>query len=87
VKPTLEAARVRVDEGREGVAVVDAMTVLHDRTEGPTRVALVARFDDGARVGAQSPSAAVARALTGESLVGHQVRVFVRDGRTYFDAE
>jgi acetyl-CoA C-acetyltransferase len=87
VKPALEAARVRVDEAREGVAIVDAMTVLHDRADGPTRVALVASFDDGARVGAQSPSAAVARALTGESLVGHRVRVYVRDGRSYFDAE
>jgi acetyl-CoA C-acetyltransferase len=87
VKPALDAARVRVDDGREGVAIVDAMTVLHDRTEGPTRVALVARFDDGARVGARSPSASVARALTGESLVGHRVRIHVRDGRSYFDAE
>jgi acetyl-CoA C-acetyltransferase len=86
VRPQLEAARVPVDEGREGVAVVDAMTVLHDRTEGPTRVALVASFEDGTRVGAQSPSAEVARALSGESLAGHKVRVFTRDSRAYFDA-
>jgi acetyl-CoA C-acetyltransferase len=87
VKPQLEAARVRVDEGRDGVAVVDAMTILHDRSAGPTRVALVATFEDGARVGAQSPSAEVARALSGESLVGHKVQVFVRDDHTYFSAD
>jgi acetyl-CoA C-acetyltransferase len=87
VTPTLEAARVRVDEGREGDAVVDAMTVLHDRSEGPNRVALVATFADGARTGAQSPSAEVARSLAGESLVGRKVRVFARDGRSYFDAD
>jgi acetyl-CoA C-acetyltransferase len=87
VRPQLEAELVRVDDGREGVAVVDAMTILHDRAEGPTRVALVATFDDGARVGAQSASPDVARSLTGESLVGHKVQVYVREGRSYFDAD
>jgi acetyl-CoA C-acetyltransferase len=86
VTPQLEATRVPVVDDREGIATVDAMTIVHDRTGGPTRVALVARFDDGARVGAQSPDASVAQALTDTSLVGDKVRIFLRDGRAYFDA-
>jgi acetyl-CoA C-acetyltransferase len=86
IVPGLEAARVRVDQGREGDAVVDAMTILHDRDTGPAQVSLVASFADGARTGARSPDAAVARSLTGTSLVGHKVRIFTRDSTSFFDA-
>jgi acetyl-CoA C-acetyltransferase len=86
VTPSLEAAKVPINQGREGEATVDAMTVVHDRTDGPVRAALVASFPDGARVGAQSPSADEARALSDTSLVGHKVRIYVRDGQSYFDA-
>jgi acetyl-CoA C-acetyltransferase len=86
VTPRLEAVRVRVHDGREGDAVVDAMTILHDRDDGPTQVSLVASFDDGARAGARSTDAGIARALSGTSLVGHKVRIFTREGRSYFDA-
>ena len=86
VTPALEAAKVPVNQGREGNAVVDAMTIVHDRIDGPVRTALVASFEDGARVGAQSPDAELARALSDTSLVGHKVRIFVRDGQSYFDA-
>jgi acetyl-CoA C-acetyltransferase len=85
VRDELEAACVPIDNGREGAATVDAMTVVHDRDDGPVRVPLIASFEDGARVGATSPDASLARDLSETSLVGAKVRIWVRDGRSYFE--
>jgi acetyl-CoA C-acetyltransferase len=85
VTATLEAARVPVADDREGFATVEAMTIIHDRVEGPTRVPLVASFDDGTRIGARAASIELAQSLTGVSLVGTKVRIYRSDGTTYFD--
>jgi hypothetical protein len=76
---------VPVADDREGVATVEAMTIIHDRVEGPTRVPLVASFDDGTRIGARAPSIELAQSLTGVSLVGTKVRIYRTGGTTYFD--
>ena len=82
----LEAERVPADNTREGPAVVEAITVVHEREAGPTRVALIARYADGVRVGASSADPSRARALAGSSLVGRAVHITLRDGQPEFDA-
>lgn len=81
----LEAARVPVDNGREGRAVVEAMTVVHDRTRGPVAAPVVVRFPDGVRCGARVPDPAMAAALSDTSLVGREVRVLAGDGHPVYD--
>ena len=65
---------------------VEAITVVHEREAGPTRVALIARYADGVRVGASSADPSRARALAGSSLVGREVHIILRDGQSEFDA-
>ena len=81
----IEADRVLVDNAREGTATVDAMTVVHDRVSGPSRVVLVARFADGTRIGASSEDPKVAGELSGTNLVGASVRIMHRGDRNEFD--
>ena len=81
----LETERVPVDNTREGRAVVEAMTVVHERDSGPMRVPIIARYADGVRTGAQAADASLARELAGTSLVGREVRVGSCDGRPVFD--
>jgi acetyl-CoA C-acetyltransferase len=84
-KVEVDVGRVPIVEGRGGPAVVEAMTVLHDRDGGPVRVPLVARFPDGSRTGARSPSAGVARQLAGRNLVGETVRIVVHEEHATFE--
>jgi acetyl-CoA C-acetyltransferase len=68
----------------EGTAVVEAMTVLHQRDTGPVAAPVIARFDDGARIGARATDPAVVEDLAGTNLVGAEVRIDQRDGRAYY---
>jgi acetyl-CoA C-acetyltransferase len=68
----------------EGEAVVDAMTVLHERDEGPVAAPVVARLADGTRVGAQADDPELPAALSGTSLVGRRVRLRTRDGHVHY---
>ena len=85
ITPLLEAERVPVENNRDGEAVVDAMTIAHDRITGPSRVLLVARFADGVRVGASSEDPVLVNELSGTSLVGERVRIVHRNDRIEFD--
>jgi acetyl-CoA C-acetyltransferase len=67
-----------------GVAVVDAMTVLHDRDLGPTEAPVLARFEDGSRIGARIADPDLAAALSGTNLVGREVTIETVDGRSRY---
>jgi hypothetical protein len=73
--------RVPLTTEASGSAVVEAMTVLHERGRGPVAAPVVARLDDGTRVGARAASADLAAELSGTSLVGRRVLLATRDGR------
>ena len=67
-----------------GRAVVDAMTVLHDRDLGPTNAPIIARFEDGSRLGARAADADLPATLAGTSLVGREVIIDTVDGRSRY---
>jgi acetyl-CoA C-acetyltransferase len=78
-----------VPEQREGSgrAVVDAMTVLHDRDQGPVAAPVIARFADGSRIGVRAGDPSLAAELSGTSLVGREIVVSTDEGRaTYVPA-
>jgi len=81
VEAQLRTESVAVEPGRHGWAEVEAMTVVHDRNDGPFAAPVFARFADGTRVGASLAVPAMAADLDGTSLVGQQVRIEVRDGQ------
>jgi acetyl-CoA C-acetyltransferase len=79
------ADAVTIVAGREGKAVVEAMTVAHHREQGPVRVIAIVRYDDGARAGVRQASVDMARQLAGTSLVGQRVPIALRDGHAVLD--
>jgi acetyl-CoA C-acetyltransferase len=80
----LEGSAVAVTRLAEGTAIVDAMTVLHERDAGPVAAPLVARLPDGSRVGARAATPDLPAALSGTSLVGQEVRLVTRDDHTLY---
>ncbi len=75
--PVPAAAAIR--ETADGPAVVDAMTVLHDRDRGPVAAPVVARLPDGSRVGARAADPGLPAATSGSSLVGRRVELRTDD--------
>lgn len=71
---------VPLDLGRSGDAVVEAMTVLHEREGGPSEAPIFARFPDGCRTAARVAAPELAAQLDGTSLVGRTVRITSLDG-------
>jgi len=67
-----------------GPAVVEAMTVLHDRDGGPVAAPVIARLADGSRIGARAGSPDLPAALAGTTLVGREVTVGTDDGRAVY---
>jgi acetyl-CoA C-acetyltransferase len=84
VTESLAEAATPIAEQAEGEATVDAMTVLHERDAGPVAAPIVARLDDGTRVGARPDDPELPAALSGTSLVGRRVRLHERDGHTRY---
>lgn len=84
---TASLAEVAVPTGTsgEGIATVDAMTVLHERDRGAVAAPVIARLADGSRVGARADDPALPAALSGTSLVGRQVRLVSRPDHTYYE--
>jgi acetyl-CoA C-acetyltransferase len=68
----------------EGVAVVEAMTVFHERDAGATSAPVIARMPDGSRAGARAADPELPAALSGTSLVGREVHLDQRDGQTVY---
>ena len=58
-----------------GRALVEAMTVLHDRDRGPVAAPVIARLVDGSRTGARPVDPLLPTALSGTSLVGREVEL------------
>jgi hypothetical protein len=67
-----------------GRAVVDAMTVLHDRARGPVAAPVIARFDDGSRIGVRAGDPALPATLAGTNLVGTEIVIDNDDGRATY---
>jgi acetyl-CoA C-acetyltransferase len=67
-----------------GTAVVEAMTVLHDRESGPVEAPVIARLPAGARIGARCLDPAMAGDLSGQNLVGREVKLTTIDGKVYY---
>jgi acetyl-CoA C-acetyltransferase len=68
----------------EGVAVVDAATVLHDRDRGPIEAPLIARLASGERIGARCAEPTMAAELSGRNLVGAEVDLTTLDGKVFY---
>jgi acetyl-CoA C-acetyltransferase len=75
ITESLAATARPIVTGASGVAVVDAMTVFHERDAGPTSAPVVARLGDGSRVGARPADPEMPAELSGTSLVGREVRL------------
>ena len=71
---------VELDLGRSGRARVVAMTVLHERDDGPVAAPIFARFPDGRRTAARVAHPDLAAELDGTSLVGRDVEVTAGEG-------
>lgn len=77
-------APVPLDPTPSGTAVVEAMTVLHDRDRGPVSAPIIGRTSSGARFGARLAADVDAAALSGRSLVGGDVTVTSESGRAVY---
>ena len=84
VRRELEREMTPIVTSADGAAVVDAMTVVHERDEGPVEVPLIARLADGSRVGARAADPRLATDLSGTSLVGRAVQLRMVDGQCVF---
>jgi acetyl-CoA C-acetyltransferase len=85
VQERIDATALEVDPAPEGIAVVDAFTVEHDRDGGPVRAPLYATLEDGRRVVAVPADADIPRSLSGRSIVGEKVRVRTGEGGTVYE--
>jgi acetyl-CoA C-acetyltransferase len=81
----IDATAVPVAADASGEAVVEAMTVVHDRKAGPTSAPVFARLGDGRRVVAVPADPGLPAALSGTSLVGAIVRVAPGEGAPRYD--
>jgi hypothetical protein len=68
----------------KGHALVEAMTVLHDRDRGPVAAPVIARFADGSRTGARPIDPSLPTALSGTSLVGREVELTTKEGKVSY---
>ncbi|HET6875436.1 MAG TPA: hypothetical protein VFH70_11680 [Acidimicrobiales bacterium] len=76
--------QVESNPAPQGRAMVDAMTVLHDRDGGPVAAPIIGRTAGGARFGARLADPAEAAELAGTSLVGTEVEVVSEGGQTRY---
>jgi acetyl-CoA C-acetyltransferase len=84
ITEALEPSATPVVETAEGGAVVEAMTVFHERDEGPVTAPVIARLPDGSRVGARAGDPDLPTELTRRSLVGAEVKLTTVDGVTTY---
>jgi acetyl-CoA C-acetyltransferase len=84
ITEALEPLAVPHAQEANGTAVVDAMTIFHERDAGPVSAPLIARLPDGSRVGARPADPELPATLSGTSLVGREVRLTTVDGTTTY---
>lgn len=82
--PRPEAPAVEVVSTAAGPAMVEAMTVLHVRGDGPVEAPVIARLPTGERVGARCGEAGMPSALSGHSLVGQEVSLTTEGGQVRY---
>jgi len=84
VTDRLRTEMVPLARDQRGTAVVEAMTVVHGRDEGPTGAPVLVRLPDGSRTGARAASPELVVELSGTSLVGRSVALSSDDGATTY---
>jgi acetyl-CoA C-acetyltransferase len=80
-----DATPVEITRTTDGVAVVEACTVMHERDAGPVGAPVIARLPDGSRIGARALDPELAKALSGTSLVGTRVRITSADDKAFYE--
>jgi len=85
VQPAIDASALELAAEAEGVAIVDAFTVEHDRDAGPVRAPVYATLDDGRRVVAVPAIPELPRELSGRNIVGEKVRVRTGEGGVVYE--
>lgn len=91
--PSTAAEQTKIDAdaleiavvGADGVAVVDAMTIGHDRKHGAVAAPVYATLADGRRVCAVPAEDSVPSALDGRNLVGEKVTISMDGGRVLYE--
>lgn len=81
-----DEAPVPIVRTADGIAVVEACTVMHERDAGTVGAPVIARLPDGSRIGARAADAELPAALSGSSLVGREVRITsVDDDKAFYE--
>lgn len=78
-------APVPVTRTADGVAVVEACTVMHERDAGPVAAPVIARLPDGSRIGARARDPELPASLSGRSLVGTEVRITSAGDKAFYE--
>ncbi len=81
---SLATRAVPTTTGASGTAVVEAMTVFHERDAGPVAAPVIARLPDGSRVGARAGDPELPLQLSRRSLVGEEIVLTPADGTTTY---
>ena len=84
ITEALRPSAVPVVGTAEGVAVVEAMTVFHERDLGAVSAPVIARLPDGSRVGARAEDPELPAAVSRASLVGREVKLRTDGGVTTY---
>jgi hypothetical protein len=81
----IEATALEVAADGEGIAIVDAFTIDHDREAGPVRAPAYATLEDGRRVVAVPATPDLPRELSGRNIVSETIRVRSGEGGTTYE--
>ena len=76
---------VPVTRTGDGVGVVVAATVLHERDAGPVAAPVIARLPDGTRIGARALDPGLPATLSGRQIVGHEVQITSVDDKAFYE--
>ena len=85
ITEALAATTVHAAAEHDGLAVVEAVTIYHERDAGAATAPLIARLPDGSRIGAKAGDPELPAALSRMPLVGREVRLSSSDGTTTFE--
>ena len=79
-----EHPEVPVARTGQGTAVVEAMTVLHERDRGPVEAPVIARLPSGSRIGARCADPVMAEDLSNRNIVGAEVELTTVHGKVHY---
>jgi acetyl-CoA C-acetyltransferase len=69
----------------DGVGVVVAATVLHERDTGVTAAPIIAELPDGTRIGARALDPELPASLSGMQIVGREVRITSVEDKAFYE--